>query len=370
MKKLANSRNFGPKYDILNQIGVGAWAAVYKARDKKTNQVVAVKIEPSSEMTLLKNEALKLMELRSSPYVPDLIDFFPNEVLFNGKEPELAISVLVMELLPCESFEKSEKIDDAQKAGMFRCLQSIHALGVVHADISLGNFVKCENLVKLLDFGSARHNENQQDPPGAEGTTEFTSAHVDTGKYAGFADDAEAVCFVIWRLVRGEPLPWALEQDDSTRHEMKSLKSLITHRMPKNLLITITKLRKLPHEMPDYDSICRQFDKDSVVESAREPQRLTNEKLFRIAPRLLHNLEDLPFLSKGDVAILKANKLNDSKQFSRYYDFDLKVGEQRGSLAAYVENGRKTLIGYMVGIGIKKSTAENFANVAASVWIV
>lgn len=366
--KLAGSKNFGPRYEIIEQIGLGAWAAVYKSRDKKTNQLVAVKIEPSFKMTLLANEKLKLMEIRTSPYVPDIIDYFPNEVLSNK---ESTVNILVMELLPCGSFENL-KVDDCLQVGaaMFRCLQSIHALGVVHADISLGNFVKCESTVKLLDFGSARHVEEKDDPEGAEGSSEFTSAFVDTRKHAVYADDAEAVCFVIWRLIRDKPLPWAFETDDLQRSNMKSVKNLNANQIPKVLIGIITSLRSLSFgEIPDYNAICTQLDKKSVLERDRAPPNLSNEKLFRINPQLLPSVRDLPFFKEEDFVVLEKQGFKTRKDFARYYDSTLGAGLCKGTIVHCIEQGQKILQDYFALLKINASRGNMFAAVAASVWV-
>ena len=56
------------KYEIIDKLGNGAYGCVFKARNRRTGEFVAIKQEPvDNEYNMLKNE--------TKIYVPNLIDF-------------------------------------------------------------------------------------------------------------------------------------------------------------------------------------------------------------------------------------------------------------------------------------------------------
>jgi len=368
-KGLKTSKSFSKSYEIFEEIGRGQWGFVCKARELATNKMVAVKIqsmEGGSAKNFLRVERNILFALQSSPYVPELIDFFKNEVVFEGDKPKTIVDVLVMELLDtCSSFESLlERVANPLRtcAAMLRCLQSIHRLGVVHADLSLGNFMHCAPFgVKLLDFGSSYLAAGAKKLTlGAEGTVQYTSAAVDKHNKARFADDAEAAVFVLWRMMLMKPLPWVDEADDNARSKMK----LKPKGMPQELLFVLEQVRG--KEMPDYDAICVALDKTSVAQPDRKVKEYSKEKLFRIDSRQITELKDFPFLSEKDIVKLQEDGVKDKASFKFRFLVDLGADDMQGPAPEIIERRKVVLENYLVKIKINRSTARKLSEIFAT----
>ena len=157
---LEPGRVLGRRYEIIQEIGSGGMANVYKARDNKLNRLVAIKVL-KQEMALddtihekFRKEALAAGSLNH-----------PNIVSVYDMGHELGSDYIVMELIEgitlkeyikrrdtmsCEEVLKiSIKIADALKAA--------HQNGIIHRDIKPQNImVTPQGDVKVTDFGIAK----------------------------------------------------------------------------------------------------------------------------------------------------------------------------------------------------------------------
>jgi eukaryotic-like serine/threonine-protein kinase len=153
---------------------------VFRARDTRLSRDVAIKILPerlaenATALARFEKEARAVAAL-SHPNILAIHDF--------GRENGIAYAV--MELLDGESLDRRISREDLpwKKAleigsAVADGLASAHARGVIHRDLKPANvFVTREGMVKILDFGLARH-----DTPVAEGdlTARPTEAAPDT----------------------------------------------------------------------------------------------------------------------------------------------------------------------------------------------
>lgn len=151
------------RYELLELIGSGGFASVYRARDLAENKPVAVKVIPtdgaSSELAdRFRHEALALSRL-GSPFVARVFDF--------GRDEAVGL-YLVMELIvgvPLDVPGLGRALGEAEVAVAARSLLSgladAHAHGLVHRDVKPGNVLAPGGLagldaLKVLDFGIAR----------------------------------------------------------------------------------------------------------------------------------------------------------------------------------------------------------------------
>ena len=363
---------FGKEYEALELIGVGAWGFVFKTLDKRTKQFVAAKVQPEAEGDMLHNDKITMVALRNSPYVPLILNYFKNEILFDGKTPITTVNILVMELL--EGYETLNTYAQGKclmqpgklAAKMFRCLNSVHAENVVHADVSTENFMVKGPDIKLVDFGSAHFEPKTKRPEGAEGTHEFTSARVDKAHFASFADDAEAAAFVYWRLQRcNEPLPWYEIENDAQRAKSKSEKSLESLGASREVLFIVRYVRSLKAgQLPDYSKICAMLDKDGVKLPDRTLEKLSVEQKYRLSPKLDPDLNKLPFLTAEDVVKLEAQNIATStalfSQFNFVWDGGVDTLSQK-TLALTVQFGVARMVANLVKFGLDHARAGKFA---------
>jgi hypothetical protein len=140
-------------FDLLKQIGEGAYGKVFKALDKVSKKIVAVKI------IALESDWLPLLA-----EVNMVIDLqHPSIVCYYGWFFEEGRLWLIMEFCDGGSLTDimrtlhrplNEKELSAVMRGVLTSLKYVHSLNRIHRDIKSGNLlVTSDGLVKLCDFG-------------------------------------------------------------------------------------------------------------------------------------------------------------------------------------------------------------------------
>ena len=167
MKSLAG-KTFG-RYHIIEPLGEGGMAAVYKAFDTRLERYVAVKVITSSQqeseefLKRFEREAKSLAKLTHSNIV-GVIDY--------GEEEGLPY--LVMEYLPGGTMkELLGKIMSVHEAASLvllvaHALEYAHSYNIVHRDVKPANVLITESGTPMLsDFGIAK----MLDPTGTTALT-------------------------------------------------------------------------------------------------------------------------------------------------------------------------------------------------------
>ncbi len=146
------------RYQRINKIGEGTYGVVYKARDKLTNDIVAVKkIRLDHEDEGLPSTAVReisLLKVLSHPNVVGL-----REVVSGENKLQL-----VFDFVDCDLKKYMEGItlsEETVKAIIYQLLLSLeycHANRVIHRDLKPQNIlIERDTLrIKLADFGLAR----------------------------------------------------------------------------------------------------------------------------------------------------------------------------------------------------------------------
>ena len=145
-------------YEILASIGAGGMGEVYRARDKKLDRDVAVKVLPQAvaadpdALARFEREA-KAVAALSHPNILAIFDF--------GTDG--GVSYAVTELLEGETLRgkldtgpipQKQAVDYALQVA--RGLSAAHEKGIVHRDLKPDYlFVSKDGHVKILDFGLA-----------------------------------------------------------------------------------------------------------------------------------------------------------------------------------------------------------------------
>ncbi|KAK8686839.1 hypothetical protein V6N13_125856 [Hibiscus sabdariffa] len=146
------------KYELLNELGKGSYGSVYKARDIRTSELVAVKVisltEGEEEYEEIRGEIEMLQQCSHS-----------NVVRYFGSYPGEEYLWIVMEYCGGGSIadlmnDTEEPLEETQIAYICRealkGLDYLHSIFKVHRDIKGGNILLTEQgEVKLGDFGVA-----------------------------------------------------------------------------------------------------------------------------------------------------------------------------------------------------------------------
>jgi len=194
------------RYEIISKIGKGGFGDTYKAIDCLLNRFVAIKCSENS----LHHEAKILKEINNVPHISHLYDYFVFEKnhfivmrLISGKSlagfmeengGRLNVS-LVKNILP----------------SVFITLDQMHKMGIIHRDISPGNFILADdNTLYLIDFGAATSIREAR----LKNKHVFKHAGLDAPEYSrsslqGPWTDIYSLCSTIFYLLTGEGIPSA-----------------------------------------------------------------------------------------------------------------------------------------------------------------
>jgi serine/threonine-protein kinase len=161
-------------YEVLDLIGKGGMAAVYRGVDRRTGRPVAIKVMDVSEqggdreelVVRFEREALLTTKI-DTPHIVRVHDA--------GRDPITRTPFMVMDLLQGEDLKTllrrvgPLRPDVALRIVAQACagIVQAHAAGVIHRDIKPGNLFLAEEagqiVVKLLDFGIAKGDSRRGD---------------------------------------------------------------------------------------------------------------------------------------------------------------------------------------------------------------
>lgn len=139
---LSAGDKLGP-YEIVAPIGAGGMGEVYKARDRRLDRVVAVKVSNEQFSERFEREARAFAALNHSN-ICTLHDVGPN--------------YLVMEYIEGTPLKGPLPVDQALKYAVQICdaLDTAHKKGITHRDLKPANILVTKTGIKLLDFGLAK----------------------------------------------------------------------------------------------------------------------------------------------------------------------------------------------------------------------
>jgi Tol biopolymer transport system component/predicted Ser/Thr protein kinase len=208
---LTPGSQLGP-YEIASLIGAGGMGEVYRARDKRLDRVVAIKVLPAS---LSERPDLRQRLEREARTISGLSHANICTLYDVGETPDGA-AFLVMEYLEGESLADRLlrgplPLRQAQRYGaeMAEALDRAHRQGIVHRDLKPANVMITKSGVKLLDFGLARVVQSdsvfsdadsptahqERDGLTAEGTIVGTLQYMSPEQLEGKAADARSDIF-------------------------------------------------------------------------------------------------------------------------------------------------------------------------------
>jgi serine/threonine protein kinase len=248
------------KYDLLEKINEGAFGTVFKAENKRTKELVAIKFETNNgTIKSLKNEAKIYQYLGKLDGFPQLKTYgTTNNVSY------LVINLLGQSLSSILETYGRLSLNTTLLLGVqiIQRLQALHNMFLLHRDIKPSNFVfglgDRTNKLYLIDLGFSKRymydNEHIEEKQLRHivGSPNFVSLHVHNLVEPSRRDDLEAGLYVILTMLFGN-LNWVNSSDMKT---IVLLKNQLTtsYKLPTCLAIMLHYIRNLAfNEPPDYD---------------------------------------------------------------------------------------------------------------------
>ena len=218
------------KYRLDKKVGEGAFGKIFSGINKNTGDEVAVKIERSSSLSPLRNEARIYTLLRGVKGVPMMRSWGTE-----GKHNYLVVDLLGESLEQRRissggTLELSEVLSIGVQ--MLERIRDIHQCGLIHRDVKPANFIfgirtNELRMLYVIDFGLTkiyRHHRKHiamKNGRSMIGTARFVSIHVHDGLSPSRRDDIESLGYIIVYLLLGG-LPWQhMVANDSSMANMK-----------------------------------------------------------------------------------------------------------------------------------------------------
>lgn len=198
------SDRWGP-LDLLEKLGEGSFAEVYRAWDPRLQREVALKLlrQPASQ-----RERSVVEEARQLALVRH-----PNVVTVHGAERHGGREGIWMELVSGRTLAVVVRTDgpmgaeEATLAGVHLCkaLAAVHAAGILHRDVKADNVLREDGgRIVLTDFGTGLDRAAGSDPTRISGTPLYMAPEVMSGAPVTASSDLYSVGVLLFHLVSGE----------------------------------------------------------------------------------------------------------------------------------------------------------------------
>ncbi len=197
----------GDRYEILEKIGSGGMADVYKARDHKLNRLVAIKVlkaefcNDKNFVSKFKAEAQAAAGL-SHPNIVNIYDVGDEE------ETHYIVMELVEGITLKQYIEKKKKLDIRESIGItIQVAQGIgaaHEQHIIHRDIKPQNvIISRDGKVKVTDFGIAKIASSQTINSDAVGSVYYFSPEQARGGYCDERSDIYSLGITLYEMLTG-----------------------------------------------------------------------------------------------------------------------------------------------------------------------
>ena len=287
MTDTAAQQLIGNRYILGKKLGAGGMGAVYKAQDRLSGEIVALKrvTVATTELTFnsraqaktdlrvaLAQEFQTLASLRH-PHIISVLDYGFDRL----QQPYFTMTLLE----DANDIRKAASTaDDLGKATLFlQMLQAIaylHRRGIVHRDLKPGNvLVDAQQQIKVLDFGLAVQGETAK---GISGTLTYMAPEILQNKGASPLSDLYAAGMIAYEIFAGvHPF--------NTRNLSQLVRDILS-------------------KVPDFDLMPEYLDIDRIPENAITLDAIIGRLLMKSPPDRYTNamevIKDLALLMNED----------------------------------------------------------------------
>lgn len=199
----------GDRYEVIEQIGSGGMADVFKAKDHKLNRFVAVKVmkqEYNEDTTFVSKFRIEAQSAAGLTH--------PNIVSIYDVGEEEGLYYIVMELVEGITLKRyiekkgkltvKEAITIAIQISMG--MESAHSNHIIHRDIKPQNIIiSKEGKVKVTDFGIAKAATSNTISSSVMGSVHYTSPEQARGGYSNEKSDIYSLGITMYEMLTGKP---------------------------------------------------------------------------------------------------------------------------------------------------------------------
>ncbi len=258
------------RYEILEVVGEGGMAVVYKARDTRLDRLVAVKIMRED---MAADEDVRRRFVAESHAVAMLSS--PNIVSIYDVSHSDAMEYIVMELVDGITLKQYMDKKGALpwremlyfSKQIARALGHAHQRGIIHRDIKPQNIMLLrDGTIKVADFGiAALENEIHENNGQAIGSIHYIAPEQARGEYPDARSDLYSLGVVMYEMLTGER-PYTGE----------TLAEIAVKHMSANPVLPREKNPEIPPELEDI---------------TMKAMRANIEERYQTADELLHDLD-------------------------------------------------------------------------------
>lgn len=294
----------GDRYEVIEKIGTGGMADVYRAKDQRLNRFVAVKVlkneysEDAKFVTKFRQEAQAIACL-SHPNIVGVYDV--------GQENDM--HYIVMEFVDGitlkKYIERKEKLSVREAVGITlqiaNGLEAAHTNHIIHRDIKPQNIlISKDGTAKVSDFGIAKAASSNTITANAMGSVHYISPEQARGGFSDEKSDIYSLGVSMYEMLSGT-LPFTGEsavaialahiQEDAT--PLDAIDATIPHGLSNIVAKCMQKKTELRYTtVMDLIADLKMFLQDPTGE-------------YGIIRNLYENADTI-FIPSGDVSTLKA----------------------------------------------------------------
>ncbi|WP_304406751.1 Stk1 family PASTA domain-containing Ser/Thr kinase, partial [uncultured Clostridium sp.] len=201
----------GNRYELIEKIGEGGMAIVYKARDNKLNRLVAVKI---LKKEFANNKDISDKFKKEATALANFSDANIVNILDVGHEEEGNIDYFVMEYVSGKTLKEliveNGKLNYTVSIGIAtqiaKALECAHKNNIIHRDVKPQNILVTESgMVKVTDFGIAKSSTSATitNTTTIMGSAHYLSPEQAKGTFIDLRSDIYSLGIVLYEMVTG-----------------------------------------------------------------------------------------------------------------------------------------------------------------------
>ena len=200
------------RYEVIDKVGTGGMADVYKARDQRLNRFVAIKVlkpEYSSDKSFVNKFRAEAQSAAGLSH--------PNIVNVYDVGDDSGLHYIVMELvegITLKRFiERKGKLEVKEAVGIgiqiAQGMEAAHDNRIIHRDIKPQNIIiSRDGKVKVTDFGIAKATNSNTITSNAMGSVHYLSPEQARGGYSDEKSDIYSLGVTLYEMLSGK-VPFA-----------------------------------------------------------------------------------------------------------------------------------------------------------------